>query len=103
MNEPIWIWEITIPQKIEYKLYQACLMVGIDISNTDELWFSDYMRINKCGYNGIYADVIVSCTDKTMHVLYKKLVDLEAENTDMWILDEVIDEIEEENESWQNQ
>lgn len=103
MDEPQYVWEVTIPAKIEYKLYQACILVGIDIHDDYYCWFSDYTIINKADYKGLYADVIITCTDEKINELYHKLVELESEYTDIWLIDEVEEEIEEENETWQNQ
>lgn len=99
----MFYWEITIPAKIEYKLYQACILIGIDILDEYIFWFSDYTILAKSDYRGLYADFIIICDEQLMMNLYKKLAELGANNADMWILDEVCEEIEEENESWQNQ
>lgn len=97
MDEPKYVWEVTIPAKIEYKLYQACILVGIDIHDDYYCWFSDYTIINKANYKGLYADIIITGTDSIMTLLYHKLLELKAENTDIWLIDELYEELAEEN------
>ena len=101
MSEPIYIWEVLIPSKIEHLLYKACILNGIDIYDDDVVYFSDYVKC--AGQKGFYADVIITASDKDMIRLYHRLCELKAENTTMWIVDEIIEEIEEENELWQKQ
>jgi hypothetical protein len=36
MNKPIYIWEITIPMEIEWKLWAACILCGINVCTDDE-------------------------------------------------------------------
>ena len=90
--EPKYVWEITIPIKIERKLWQAMVLIGIDISDECTVWFSDYIRMNKADLNGLYADVILTATDSEIIDLYRKLKELNVYATDMWIIDICDDE-----------
>lgn len=96
MDEPVYVWELTIPQKIEYKLWQALLLLGIDIHDEYTVWFSDYMWLHKACYTGCYSDIIMAVTDQEMIAIWHKLKDLKAYGTDMWIVDELCDDEEEE-------
>lgn len=94
MKESVYIWEITIPQKIEYKLWQALLLMGIDIHDEYKVWFADYMRINKASCNGLYADVLITGTDSEITQLIHELNKLKVFATDIWLVDEVCEEEE---------
>lgn len=102
-DEPIYVWQVYIPAKIEYRLYQACILIGLDIYDEWEVQFDGYTKLAKGVRPDLYASVVITCTDDTAVALMHKLKDLGVTDTDMWILDELEQEIEEENEQWQNQ
>lgn len=91
MSEPIYIWELTIPMKIEWKLWAACILCGIDICDdyrdTNCASFCDYEVLYKADCRGYFADVLICCSDKKEMELYDKLVELGVYATDMWLLD----------------
>lgn len=95
MGEPKYIWELLIPQKIEYKFWQALLLLGIDAHDEYTVWFSDYRWLDKACFKGCYADVIVTVTDREMIAIWHKLEDLKAYGVDMWIMDELCEEEDE--------
>lgn len=97
MKEPIYIWGVTIPAKIENKLYQACILNGIDIYNDNIVWFDTYQWMYKLDERpSLYASVILTLTDSEMCALYHRLCDLHATYTDFEILDELEEEIDDE-------
>lgn len=98
MKDPIYIWEITIPMKIEWKLWAACILCGIDICqeycDVNIASFCDYEVLQKANYHEYFADVLICCSDEKEKELYHKLIELDVYAVDMWLLDS-FDDMEE--------
>ena len=84
--EPIYIWEIDIPIKHEYKFWQACCLMGW--SENDDFWFSDYSFLAKGVRPTLHACFIYNATDSECSLLKQLLCELECE-AEGWILDEL--------------
>lgn len=102
MNEPIYIWEVTIPMEIEWKLWAACILCGIDVCTDDECagintaFLCDYGVLCKTNVPKYYADALICCSDLKERELYHKLIELDVYAVDMWLLDS-FDDMEEED------
>lgn len=91
-DEQLYVWEITIPMKQEYKIWQALILLGIDIRNDFVVWLSDYRIIHKYLFKGLYADIIYVASDNDIEQLRKMLIKLKADCVDGWILEEYEEE-----------
>lgn len=84
--EPIYIWEIHIPIKQEYKFWQACYLLGW--SENDNFFFSDYTYLAKGLVPSLYACFTYDATEIECLALRQTLHELCCE-ADGYILDEL--------------
>lgn len=93
MTEPTFIWELTIPRKIEHKLWQALILIGIDINDELRACLSDYIMLEgEESFRRMHADLLLTMTDLESASLLHKLQELDAYDVHMWVVDEVYEE-----------
>lgn len=81
-----YVWEITIPMKQEYKIWQALILMGVDI-NDEEIAFLDYTILHKSLFKGLYSDILYVASDNDIIQLEKMLLKLKADCVDIYIID----------------
>ena len=87
MDDIVYIWDVTIPDKFLHRFYQACILVGLDIYDECQVYCCDHPIMFKASYRGYFADLMVTCTELQLRLILDKLGNYGVYGVDCEFLD----------------